>query len=219
MAFVGNTASSVIIPLADSSKDGLCPSGMPTQVNNNTKYINELKTSVIPDLTDKVNKAVDRSIYNFDNIINGGANTFKPLSELYNYNGTNDSSITAELQNIENCEINWYADNRKFFLNLGQYQWPVTEAIIKNTNPDWDIWNQWYSMYGKPIIYGNADNYQYNLYRETHGFNDQTKNWRNAANNIYVICSEGDNQHNNIESLSYILLDETGVKKTIGLVN
>lgn len=215
MAFVGNTASSVIIPLADSSKDELCPSGMPTQVNNNTKYINELKTSVIPDLTDKVNKAVDRSIYNFDNIINGGANTFKPLSELYNYNGTNDSSITAELQNIENCEINWYADNRKFFLNLGQYQWPVTEAIIKNTNPDWDIWNQWYSMYGKPIIYGNADNYQYNLYRETHGFNDQTKNWRNAANNIYVICSEGDNQHNNIESLSYILLDETGVKKQL----
>ena len=214
-AFVGNTASSVIIPLADSSKDGLCPSGIPTQVNNNTKYINELKTSVISDLTDKVNKAVDRSIYNFDNIINGGANTLKPLSELYNYNGANDSSITTELQNIENCEINWYADDRKFFLNLGQYQWPVTEVIIKNTNPDWDIWNRWYSMYGKPVIYGNTDNYQYNLYRETHGFNDQSKNWRNAANNIYVICSEGDNQHNNIESLSYILLDETGIQNKL----
>ena len=212
--FVGNTASSVVIPLADSSKAGLCPSMIPGIVENNAEYINELKTIIIPDLTDKVNKSVDRAIYNFDNIIKTSPSTFKPISELYNYNGS-DSTITQELQNIENCEINWYTTERKFLLNLGSYQWPVTEAIIKNTNSDWYIWNQWYSMYGKPVIYGNTDNYQYNLYRETHGFNDQSQNWRNGANNIYVICSEGNNTSNNIESLSYIILEETGVKSQL----
>lgn len=225
-SFIGNTASSVIIPLVDSTRTA----GLLSRISYNniignieTNQTNILKHNTritaiekqLPDLTDKVNKAVDRAIYNFDNIITSKPSTFKPISELYNYNGGNDSYITQKLQNIENCEINWYVTEKKFLLNLGQYQWPVTEAIIKNTNPDLDIWNQWYSMYGKPVIYGNTDNYQYNLYRETHGFNDQSQNRGNAANNIYVICSEGNNTYNNIESLSYILLYETGVKKQL----
>lgn len=181
-----------------------------------SNYPGLFDSTIYNDLNDKVSKCVDRAIYNFDNIVTSVApNTLKPMSELLNYDGS-DTTVKNWLTNdIGSCELNWYDVEKRFLLNLGEYQFPVTENIINDTNPDWDIKGQWYSMYGKPIIYGNTDNYQYNLYRRTFGFDDQSKNWRNGADNIYVICSEGGNTNNNLESLSYILLTETGVQSQL----
>lgn len=201
--FIGSEVSGVEIPV----------------YKKGDSYPGLFDSTLYNDLNDKVSKCVDRSIYNFDGIVTGTpANTLKPISELLNYDGSDTTVKNWLVNNIENCEINWYDTERRFLLNLGAYQFPVTENIINDTNPDWDIKGQWYSMYGKPMIYGNTDNYQYNLYRRTFGFEDQSKNWRNGADNIYVICSEGNNTSNNLESLSYILLKETGVQSQLDLL-